>query len=171
MAFGKAVGNATSGSKFDRMDRDKLRKQVETLLDAWALYAQRETPAAPLLWAKAHFRLTKAETVRRAAKDAPSKFAVGDGPAKGSVKVSQNAQGGTKAYVFEYAPVPTGPEDAQWSYCLSTTGSTLISGLTSGQQYLFRAYWAKMPTRPWRRATCNSQLPAPRQAATGRASS
>ncbi|RZK45898.1 MAG: fibronectin type III domain-containing protein, partial [Hymenobacter sp.] len=81
---------------------------------------------------------------------APLKFTAADGPTKGSVELRQNAQGGTKAYVYEYALAPTDGSAPQWCYCLGTTASCVVSGLSSGQQYLFRvAAWNGMGTAPY----------------------
>ncbi len=137
--YGTAVANSAKGGMAERMLRDDLRTKVDELVRAWSDYATTETPDSPLLWAAAHFNLTKAERSARTPLVAPTKFTAADGPAKGSVELRQNAQSGTKAYVYEYALAPADGSAPQWQYCLGSTATCVISGLSSGQQYMFRA--------------------------------
>ncbi|MGI4864965.1 MAG: hypothetical protein ACRYFZ_13655 [Janthinobacterium lividum] len=137
--YATAVANFAKGGAAERMQRDDLRAKVEELVRTWSDYATDETPDSPLLWAAAHFNLTKADRTPRPALSAPTKFVAADGPTKGSVELRQNAQGGTKAYVYEYALVPTDGSTPQWCYCLGTTAMCVVSGLSSGLQYQFRA--------------------------------
>ena len=138
-AYATAIANATKGGELARMLRDDLRPQVESILRDWSDFARATTPDAPLQWAAAHFRLTKAERTPRLPLSAPLKFVAADGPTKGSIELRQNPQAGAKAYVYEYAPVPTDASDPAWQYCLGTTATCVVSGLVSGQQYVFRA--------------------------------
>lgn len=138
-AFATAVANATKGGELARMLRDNLRGQVEEIIRAWSDFALATTPDDPLQWVAAHFRLTKGDRTPRPALGPPRKFVVADGPTKGSIELRQNPQAGAKAYVYEYAPVPTDATDPAWQYCLGTTATCVVNGLTSGQQYLFRA--------------------------------
>jgi hypothetical protein len=138
-SYGTAVANFAKGGEAVRMQRDTLRPQVESIIRQWSQYALDETPEQPVLWATAHFNLTKAERTPRPVLGAPTKFMVADGPTKGSVELRQNPQASTKAYVYEYALVPAAGDDAQWQYCLGNTGTCVVSGLLSGRQYQFRA--------------------------------
>jgi hypothetical protein len=138
-SYGTAVANFAKGGEAARLQRDSLRPQVEAIIREWSQYATDETPEQPVLWATAHFNLTKAERTPRPVLGAPTKFMVADGPAKGSVELRQSAQAGTKAYVYEYAPVPAPGEEPRWQYCLGNTSTCVVSGLLSGQQYQFRA--------------------------------
>jgi hypothetical protein len=148
--YGTAVANFAKGGTAERMLRDDLRAKVDELVRAWSDYATAETPDSPLLWAAAHFNLTKGERTPRAALTAPTKFIAADGPAKGSVELRQNPQSGTKAYVYEYALAPTDGSAPQWQYCLGSTATCVVSGLSSGQQYLFRvAAWNGTGTAPY----------------------
>jgi hypothetical protein len=115
---------------------------------AWSDYATAETPDSPLLWAAAHFNLTKGERTPHAALTAPTKFIAADGPAKGSVELRQNPQSGTKAYVHEYALAPT--DGSTRSGSTGSTATCVVSGLSNGQQYLFRvAAWNGTGTAPY----------------------
>ena len=137
-AYGMAVANASKGSEAARQLRDALNKQVIELLASWSHQALDATPHDPVSWSAAHFNLTKGDRQLRPAPATPSKLVLADGPAKGSVVVRQNPQRGTKAYVYEYAPLPAEGEKPQWQFCLGNTGSCVIAGLSSGQPYLFR---------------------------------
>lgn len=136
--YATALANAAKGGTAERMLRDSLRQDVESLLHEWSAYATDTTPGDVQAWADAHFNLTKAERTPRAPLAAPTKFVLADGPAKGSVRLSQNAQAGTKAYVYEYALMPAEGEEPQWHFCLGSTASCVVSDLTSGAQYVFR---------------------------------
>jgi hypothetical protein len=130
--YATAVANFAKGGTAERILRDDLRTKVDELVRAWSDYATAETPDAPLLWAAAHFNLTKGERTPRAPLAAPTKFVAADGPTKGSVELRQNAQSGTKAYVYEYALAPP-MSIPQWQYCLGSTATCVVSGLSSGQ--------------------------------------
>jgi hypothetical protein len=138
-AYATATANAAKGGELARMLRDDLRGQVEEIIRDWSDFALTTTPDDPLQWVAAHFRLTKGERTPRLPLTTPTKFVAADGPIKGSIELRQNAQAGAKAYVYEYAAVPAEASTPAWQYCLGTTATCVVSGLVSGQQYLFRA--------------------------------
>ncbi len=143
--FGTAVSNAMKGGEAERILRDALRHEVEALILAWSRAAITATPDDVVSWSKAHFNLTKAERTPRQPLDVPRYMNLTDGPVsastdplRGSIKVMQNEQGGSRAYVYEYALVPLDGSEPNWHYCLCTGGSALIENLLKGRQYMFR---------------------------------
>lgn len=138
-SFVVAIGEAQTNGRAAVIRKNKLRKQVEDLLDAWSEYALDTKPNEPVIWAEANFRLTKAERARARPLNAPGKFQTQEGPRRGTVQVRQSPQRGTRAYIVEYALVGADGQPGHWFYFLSTTADCLVEDLQSGQTYLFRA--------------------------------
>lgn len=60
------------------------------------------------------------------------------GPVPGSVKVSFKAIAGANTYLFQYSDAPANGSTV-WQNAYSGKSRHILEGLTSGQQYAFRA--------------------------------
>ena len=132
------VAKAKNGGAVAVACKREKRQEVLDLLDAWSAFATITTPNDVLAWMQAGFNVTKDASVPAQPLPAPSKFTTFEGSSKGSVGAHQNAQRGVKAYVTEYAKVPTDGGPVVWFYVLSSKSDCEISGLESKVEYMFR---------------------------------
>ena len=144
----KAIASAPNGGSVAVARKNQLKQQVLTLLDDWTAYTLAALPDNPMLWLRAGFKLTKDASVPAQPLPAPTRFATAEGSSKGSVRVSQNAQPGTKAYVTEYALVPAEGKEPVWQYSLCSKSECELADLLSKTEYMFRGGAWNGTTRP-----------------------
>jgi hypothetical protein len=117
--------------------KNEKRAVLEGLLTKLALWVQLHSDGSEAVLLSSGFDLAKKRVpVGILAK--PQNFVAKAAVGKGSVRLSLERIHGADSYVFEYAKAPV-LEDTQWQTVSKTRASALITNLSSGHSYVFRA--------------------------------
>jgi hypothetical protein len=136
-AFDTAMSNMGNGSKDVTMVKNKTRVTVEALLTELGLYVQLQSKGDEIILQSSGYELASRRT-SVGVLPKPINFVAAPSDARGSIKVSMKAIDGAKSYIYEYTKAPS-TATSDWDSITIPRASAVISDLTSGQQYTFRA--------------------------------
>lgn len=140
-----AIVKALDGSKTALLLRDQKRKDLEETLKQLKLFVELNGKGDPVILSGSGFDLIASERRTFGVLEKPEAVKVTPQIAGAKIKVSRVE--GASAYCYEFSPAPVS-EESKWDNHLSSSGSIVVNGLKSGQQYAFRvSAIGKQPTR------------------------
>lgn len=136
--FQQAIEQAHTGAKDKVLVKGGKRLVLEGLLKKLGMYVELNCNNDLSIVLNAGFDAWKTPTPGPSVLEKPSNFTLVNGPHPGSVKLSVDRIPGAASYMFEYAPLPI-TEATTWKTSSGRSRTQVFNGLTSGQQYAFRA--------------------------------
>ena len=133
-----ALEQAQNGGTDKTAAKNAKRLALEGLLRSLALYVQLQCKNDLAIILGSGFDARKAPATPVTVMKRPAEFTVVNGPYPGSMELSVERIPGAGSYVFEYAAWPV-TETTPWEKISVRSRTYTIKGLTSGQQYAFRA--------------------------------
>ncbi|MGN6618723.1 MAG: fibronectin type III domain-containing protein [Ilyomonas sp.] len=136
--FSDALAAMESNGKEGTLLKNQRRLELEELLETLALYVQKTGGNDMVVLQSSGFTLQKGRGGPIGILSKPADFKVEPGPVPGSVKISFKAIAGANTYLFQYSDAPANGSTV-WQNAYSGKSRHILEGLTSGQQYAFRA--------------------------------
>ena len=146
--YSTSLKNVVNGTPKDTIKKNNLRKTLEDQLHDLGYYVQVTSGGNAELITSTGFDMHKPKEPVGPL-DKPEYLKVTPGKNSGTIQLKCSTVAHATYYVFEYRELIDG-ETTNWKQFSSSKSKTLLTGLTNGKQYAFRAAGAASdPSRVW----------------------